>query len=250
MKPAIQSNRAFTLVEMLVVIAIIGILAALLLPVLSSAKGNARRTACLDNLRQINQGIHMYCDDSSDISPLTKNPSEHMPSLAYKKLMKSYVALKGPSSPRDRIFACPADTYYYDQLKDSRGYYNIWTNVPHGQHEQRRYDYSSYWFNGFNFHTNDNPEAAAWLGIAGRQLASIKEPARTVLVAESPAFFPYSWHEPKPGEGPMFNDASNVVSFVDGHASYLKIYWPEVPGNLLACFSDPPAGYGYKWSGD
>ena len=64
-----KSDRAFTLVELLVVIAIIGILAALLLPVLSAAKNKAKRTICLNNLRQINLGIHMYCDDSSDVSP-------------------------------------------------------------------------------------------------------------------------------------------------------------------------------------
>ena len=33
-------------------------------------------------------------------------------------------------------------------------------------------------------------------------------------------------------EGPMFNDAKDVVSFVDGHVSYIRIYWQEVPGEL------------------
>jgi prepilin-type N-terminal cleavage/methylation domain-containing protein len=257
MRLAIKPDRGFTLVELLVVMAVIGILAALLLPALSAAKDKAKRTTCLNNVRQINLGIRMYCDDSSDVSPVTKNPSARMASVAYKELMKSYLGLRGRSSPQDRIFACPADTFYYDMIKDSRGFYNIWITVFQGQHEQQhRYDYSSYWFNGFNFHTNDNPQMASWLGISGRKMASIRDPAKTVMVAESPAFIPYSWHEPRKPirlpseEAPMFLDAKNVVGFVDGHANYIKIYYEEVPGNLFAVFNDPPAGYDYKWSGD
>jgi type II secretory pathway pseudopilin PulG len=134
-----------------VVIAIIGILAALLLPALSGVKATAKRTACLNNLKQINVGIRMYCDDSSDMSPVTKLPWPIV-SLAYKELMKSYVGLKGRSSPQDRIFACPADTSYYEVTTDGFGFYL--TNAP--MHESRRYDYSSYWFNGFNALSNWN----------------------------------------------------------------------------------------------
>ena len=115
-----------------------------------------------------------------------------------------------------------------------------------GQHEQCRYDYSSYWFNGFNFHPNDNPQGAFNLGIAGWKIASIKEPAKTVLVAESPAFYPYSWHEPnKPiriqvEEMPVFLDAKDVVGFVDGHANYIKMLLPRSAGQPVFGFLRPP----------
>jgi len=53
--------------ELLVVLAIIAILAALLLPALSRAKMKGQRIACLNNLRQLSLGCKMYADDSSGL---------------------------------------------------------------------------------------------------------------------------------------------------------------------------------------
>jgi prepilin-type N-terminal cleavage/methylation domain-containing protein len=62
-------KHAFTLLELLVVVAIIGILAALLLPALSRSKQKAQGTFCVSNGRQLMLSLRLYADDHNDWLP-------------------------------------------------------------------------------------------------------------------------------------------------------------------------------------
>ncbi len=64
-----SKRKAFTLIELLVVIAIIAILAAILFPVFAQAREQARKTACLSNVKQLGLGFQMYAQDYDERMP-------------------------------------------------------------------------------------------------------------------------------------------------------------------------------------
>lgn len=242
-------KRAFTLIELLVVVAVIAILAALLLPVISAAKTKAKRTVCMNNLHQINLGTHMYLDDQNNGSPGITNAAQ-LPFLSwtdYRSLINQYVGIKGASSPQDKVFACPADIYFYDMSRNGRGY------VPQPMHEQADHAFTSYAFNAGQFSTpprTNLPATTNYYGVAGQRLETLPHPSKTVLMAEVPAYSPYSWHQPRrpfSTEKALFADAQDMICFVDGHVSYIKMYFD---GKKIAWDYNPPGGYDYQWSGD
>jgi len=113
---------AFTLVELLVVIAIIAILIAILLPALSKARDQANTVKCLANLRQIGQAAVMYAQDNKDRTlpagyrdlgggPYPLGPEYWATLLVYRK----YVPLPTPApksftdpvTSATSVFRCP-----------------------------------------------------------------------------------------------------------------------------------------------
>lgn len=69
-RKTIARSRAFSLIELLVVLAVIGVLAAILSPVISSGKRSAKRVVDISRLRQISMAMLLYANDSDDSLPL------------------------------------------------------------------------------------------------------------------------------------------------------------------------------------
>jgi len=250
----IQKAEGFTLVEMLVVIAVIGILAGMLLPAMSAAKRRAQRTTCINNLRQINLGIRLYSDDSNEASPSPGSAAGSNDFMTlysdYKRLINNYVG--GCASPaQSKLFDCPADTFYPNIV-----FVEMWppggaVNIRKSLHDEPYADFSSYAFNGGDGRTENvgtNNRTITRLGLGNVKLSTVGHPSRTVLIADGSALAPWSWHEPS--SRLIFNDARNVVSFVDGHVSYIKIFYNDRSPKGLAVFYNPPPNYEYQWSAD
>jgi prepilin-type N-terminal cleavage/methylation domain-containing protein len=108
-----QANRqGFTLVELLVVIAIIGVLVALLLPAVQSAREAARRTQCINNIKQIALAVHNF---EGSHNRLPGNTYAHVMPDPYRysdsfKIMKEFIeAGNATSTDRVRSYVCPTD---------------------------------------------------------------------------------------------------------------------------------------------
>ncbi len=229
-------TRAFSLLELLVVIAILAILAALLLPTLHRAKAAAHTASCINNTRQINLALRMYADEHQDaIRSMTNNENLF---VTYKDSIQPYL-LRNGAHTNDLLFACPADDFNCDDQAISELF--LFDHVEGKSfHRQKVTHYSSYFFNG---EAADKPETR----MGQKPFSSVREPSRVVLLGELSGALGLSAHDRK--EPYQFNNARNVMSFVDGHVSYIRIYWNGVKGfDGVAAFYEPPAGYDYKWS--
>lgn len=137
MKPP-RASTGFTLLELLVVVAIIGLLAALLLPALARAKGLARSAACLSNLRQVGIALNLYTQDNENRLPMMRDrspappPTNAPPDTNSLPSPDTVLAPQLGGSPA--VWRCPADRAgLFGKTGSSYG----WNSLLNGQDPDR-----------------------------------------------------------------------------------------------------------------
>jgi len=142
-----MKRKGFTLVELLVVIAVIVILTGILLPALAKAKSKTKSISCLSNQKQLSLGWQIYCTDNNDIilpgrfanlSGGVNNPDNYYSIGNGKKFRPRWIAMMGssvgmyafssPDSANDRqnydgkVYICPSVPLWNDERNSSFGY--------------------------------------------------------------------------------------------------------------------------------
>jgi prepilin-type N-terminal cleavage/methylation domain-containing protein/prepilin-type processing-associated H-X9-DG protein len=144
--PHSRQVGGFTLIELLCVIAIIGILAALLLPALSQAKLRAKRAACVNNLRQTGLAFHIFANDHRGKLPMqvpgSDGGSEEFVRAAGQASGESHFAFRHFQTLSNELVTpamliCPADTrspaHHFSVLNNDNVSYFVNVTAEHGK---------------------------------------------------------------------------------------------------------------------
>lgn len=121
-----RSHRAFTLIELLIVIAILGILVGMTAPSLLRARESARRASCRANLHAVAASMQMYLGQSNDVMPVAAQlPSAHLtsePSIAeaLAPFMENNEILHCPSDREKNFFLTEGSSYEYQTTLGGR----------------------------------------------------------------------------------------------------------------------------------
>lgn len=99
-----MQNKKFTLIELLITIAIIAILAGMLLPALNSAREKAREITCTGNLRQIGIAAFSYTGDNEDRLPLVNDNEPNR----FPVVLGAYAGTKECSDKQGGLWFCPS----------------------------------------------------------------------------------------------------------------------------------------------
>jgi len=179
-----RRHSAFTLVELLVVIAVVGILAALMFPALNTAKTAGNNVKCVSNLKQIGVGLFSYAaDHDGALIPGAQVPppdATYSSSYQWFQALEDYLggdSKKGYSTDHPSWQECPAKVFLSTAAPSK---YNV--------------GYGWNWFAGTYSYINGLwvgdggfgylPDQPAWGGYASR-LAQVTKPSETIIVGDS-----------------------------------------------------------------
>jgi prepilin-type N-terminal cleavage/methylation domain-containing protein len=120
---------AFTLFELLVVMAILGLLAALLLPAFGRARETARGAVCMSNLRQLGIGLQLYVQENNNRMPVMRDRVTDT-NASGANLLPGMDSVLSNHLGNVRVFQCPSDRKgVYEQTGTSYG----WNSLLNGQ---------------------------------------------------------------------------------------------------------------------
>lgn len=103
------STAAFTLIELLTVIAIIGILAGILIPTVGKVRQSARNANCISTLRQLGAAFYLYAQDYKDLLPAGGS------SPVWLSALRPYLGAASSNSPIELRFRCPTFQAIFSQ---------------------------------------------------------------------------------------------------------------------------------------
>lgn len=117
-------KRAFTVFEILIALAILGVLAAVVIPSLRMVQARAGSAKCLNQLRQLGTALNLYLGDHQMIMPTLKaaRGSKEEDVAVIDNTLHTYVS-------DQRVFACPSDR----KQADSTGTSYFWNSLLNGQ---------------------------------------------------------------------------------------------------------------------
>ncbi|MDW8344076.1 MAG: type II secretion system protein [Verrucomicrobiae bacterium] len=203
------SPTGFTLVELLVVVAIIGLLSAVTLPAIARARDKARAIRCLTQMRQLSLSLHAFADDRQDTWPRSSHSAAAHGELPWNQAIAPYLG-----SSLDR-----------------------WTQLTNGVYRCPSKKETGWRSHGLNVYFELDPAHDDYVGspTTWRRRTDTPRPHSTVLLAEIPGstdhVMAHFWTSP--------NDATDVAPtrhngranhlMADGHGELLPLAMTYLP---------------------